>query len=140
MTIRRADRLSGVALTGLVSDPIVFDEVAIRARAEHRTAGSNTLEVSIGDLVREASPDPSATHLSAISGDGLYSASIPLDQAAENGVLLVGAGESMPRDMGGPFRLTVVDGDTLCWNVKNVAELRLTSGSEPDSVPENPGH
>jgi hypothetical protein len=38
------------------------------------------------------------------------------------------------------LRLTVVAGTTLCWNVKDVAELRFAPEQEPDDVPENPPH
>ncbi len=40
----------------------------------------------------------------------------------------------------GPYRLIVASGVTLCWNVKQVAELKLTAGAEPDDVPAEPTH
>ena len=70
------------------------------------------------------------------SGDGHYRASIPLAELQRGGWLLLG----QPRDAGGPVRLVVEEGRTLCWNVKHVVGLRFTEGPEPDSVPENPPH
>ena len=66
------------------------------------------------------------------SGDH-YRASIPTADLLSGGLLLL-AGP------GGPVRLVVADGTTLCWNVKHVASLRATSAKETDSVPENPPH
>lgn len=94
----------------------------------------------LADVLFEAGVAPSATHVTVLSDDGLYSASIPLNEATAKGRLFVGIDSTLDRSLGGPFRLTVPDGRTLCWNVKAVGELRFTEGPEPDSVPENPTH
>ena len=66
---------------------------------------------------------------------------LPLDDLREDGWLAFSeAGGPLPGNRGGPFRLTVAEGSTLCWNVKRVATLRVTAGPEPDDVPENPPH
>lgn len=103
--------------------------------------------VRVGDLLDTVEPDPAATHLTAISRDGSYRASIPLSDAAASGWLAFAAAgsteptnEPFPLEQGGPFRLTVAEGRTLCWNVKNVGELKVTVGPEPDDVPERPPH
>lgn len=75
---------------------------------------------------------PEATHATFESADGDYRASIPLEMARRQGRLSVEAD--------GSVRLRVEDGDTLCWNVKDVGTIRLTVGPESDSVPDNPSH
>jgi hypothetical protein len=74
---------------------------------------------------------PEATHATFASRDG-YRASIPLEVARRQGLLFL--------QDDGSVRLRVEDGATLCWNVKDLGEVRLTVGKEPDSVPENPVH
>ena len=92
-------------------------------------------------------PVAAATHVTAISRDGSYRASIPLADAMASGWLAFGSADPdapaatpLPAAQGGPFRLTVAEGRTLCWNVKDVGELKVTVGSEPDDVPERPPH
>ena len=85
--------------------------------------------------------DPAATRCHVFSSDRSYSASIPLDDAVSGGWLAFRLdGQPLPTEFGGPFRLSVAQGTTLCWNVKDVAELRLTAEKQPDSVPERPTH
>lgn len=67
------------------------------------------------------------------STDGEYTASIPTPDLLEGGLLLLD-------DPGGPLRLVVARGSTLCWNVKHVGSIRATATRQPDSVPENPPH
>lgn len=75
------------------------------------------------------------------SSDGSYRASIPATQLLADGLLLLASNESpLPTVEGGPFRLIVADGDTLCWNVKDVASFTATAEREPDSVPKDPPH
>lgn len=76
--------------------------------------------------------DPDSTHATFESLSGDYRASIPLAVARRQGVMIL--------DEFGSLRLRVEDGDTLCWNVKDLERIRLTDGPEPDSVPENPPH
>lgn len=78
------------------------------------------------------SRESGVTHALFESRDGDYRASIPIDVAVDGGVVEI-------QDEGG-LRLRVIDGDTLCWNVKDLGRIRLTDGPEPDSVPENPPH
>lgn len=137
----RSASVPTLAVTGLIAHPTVIDEATIRGRAKPDDfAPDGTLVVSLGELLGQAEPAANASHVSAVSDDGLYSASIPLVEALSKGQLVVGAGETLARSAGGPFRLTVPGGSTLCWNVKSVGELRVTAGAEPDSVPENPTH
>lgn len=85
--------------------------------------------VVVGDILGD---DSSATHATFESVAGDYRASIPLAVARRQGRLLV--------EPDGSVRLRVEEGDTLCWNVKDVGTIRLTVGPEPDSVPEDPSH
>lgn len=78
------------------------------------------------------SRESGVTHASFESQDGDYRASIPLDVVVDLGIVEV--------QEGGGLRLRVIDGDTLCWNVKDLGKIRLTDGPEPDSVPESPPH
>lgn len=72
---------------------------------------------------------------------GSYRASIPSGHLMDAGYLLVGSSDvPLSTDDGGPLRLVVVDGSTLCWNVKHVGSLRATPSRERDSVPVKPPH
>ncbi|MDX1690187.1 MAG: hypothetical protein R3290_04085 [Acidimicrobiia bacterium] len=92
--------------------------------------------VPVAGLLDRLEVDARADHATALSGDGHYSASIPVTELRRGGWLLLG----QEVGSGGPVRLVVEDGRTLCWNVKQVVGLRFTDGAEPDSVPENPPH
>lgn len=82
-----------------------------------------------------------ATHVSFETHAGDYRASIPLD-VVESQAIIIHSSEAGPLDIaaGGPYRLLVPEGRTLCWHVKGLARLRMTVGPEPDSVPEKPPH
>lgn len=84
----------------------------------------------IGSVLEGALPTPIATHATVVAADG-YRASIPLSTLRAGGVLSI---------EDGGLRLRVVDGDTLCWNVKQVEKLEVSAGKLPDDVPERPGH
>lgn len=99
---------------------ITFEELAKRARA-----GKVTVDEVLAD-------DPSFTHATFESNSGDYRASIPLEVARRQGILLL-EGE-------GSVRLVVKDGETLCWNVKDLGRIRPTVGKESDSVPVDPPH
>lgn len=97
--------------------------------------------VRVASLLALAEPAPEATHCTVISAGGDYRASIPLEELAAGGWLAFERdGAPLPAANGGPFRLTVARGSTLCWNVKDVARLELTTGPVADDVPENPPH
>ncbi len=102
------------------------------------TMRGNGPSVRAADAIDAANPDPTATHCTVISQRGDYRASIPLDDLRTGGWLAFER-EGAPLH-GGPFRLTVAEGSTLCWNVKQVATLKLTSGPETDDIPEDPPH
>ena len=92
--------------------------------------------VPVAELVD--SPEP-WTIVTSRGGD--YRACIPTEVLRAGGWLLVGSTDApLSRNDGGPFRLLVADGDTLCWNVKDVGSIVTSPLEVPDSVPENPPH
>jgi DMSO/TMAO reductase YedYZ molybdopterin-dependent catalytic subunit len=95
---------------GEVESPLVVDD---------RTAG-------LADLLDAARPRPGADHATVHAAADGYRASIPLTEL-RRGELADG-------------RLTIPDGRTMCWNVKDVVRIEVTTGPRPDSVPENPPH
>lgn len=82
------------------------------------------------EMLNNAGPIEAATHVTVVGRDG-YRASIPVEILQTGGVLGV--------DEEG-VSLRVVDGATLCWNVKRVARIELTIGKQPDDVPDKPEH
>lgn len=97
--------------------------------------------VPVASILEGIPIDPAATHCSVVSRDGAYTASIPVDDVRGGGWLAFALeGKPLPADKGGPLRLTVAQGTTLCWNVKDVGELRFTEGKQPDNVPAKPKH
>lgn len=111
--------MSALRITGLAAGPVASPDADVAAAAVF-----DGLDI-----------DAAATHCSVVSSDGSYRASIPLDELRRGGVFLV-----VPAEEGGPVRLRVMDGSTLCWNVKDVGELKFTEGAEPDSIPADPTH
>jgi hypothetical protein len=140
----RNDTQPTIAVEGFVAHPGGFDQARLAMLASPAPEGLGGYPgsaVRVGALLAQASPGGSATHVSVESEDGEYRASIPIDQLAADGWLMIGEGpRGLDPGVGGPFRLLVPDGRTLCWNVKGVVKLRVTEGPEPDSVPENPPH
>jgi hypothetical protein len=85
---------------------------------------------SVADILDGVQLSEGITHVTVIASDG-YRASIPIQTLRTGGVLSV---------EDGGWRLKVVDGDTLCWNVKGVVGLEPTRGRVEDDIPENPSH
>lgn len=120
-----------LAIVGVDGDERRWSGEAIEARSDGEA-------VAVSELLEDTGP---ATHVSVETDDADYRASIPLDVIRHQGrIVHARDGHPLTEDTGGPYRLLVEDGSTLCWNVKHVARLRLTEGPEPDSVPEDPPH
>lgn len=81
---------------------------------------------AVATLLDAAQPRADADHATVHGGGDGYLASIPLVDL-RRGLLADG-------------RLTIPEGRTLCWNVKDVVRIEVTRGKAPDSVPENPPH
>ena len=125
-------------VTGLVDSPGGWSTSDLAALAGQVTEGGGR-GVSVGALLEAAGPR--GDYVSVESDDGGYRASIPMEELAAKGVLIYGLGSGgLPPERGGPFRMLVPEGHTLCWNVKGVGEMRVTAHPEPDSVPANPTH
>lgn len=69
--------------------------------------GVEWVGVTVKELMQRIQVDPKATHLVFHSGDGVYTDSLPLEQAAAEDVMLVHQvnGVPLPPDMGQPLRL-----------------------------------
>ena len=137
----------GLRIPGLVArtDDIEWDEIAalpdVATEASAVATGAVGTAAAMASLIALATPTTFATHCTVVSRDGGYTASIPLATLRAGGWLAFALdGSPLPAALGGPLRLTVADGATLCWNVKDVGELRFTAAHEADSVPENPPH
>lgn len=146
MTIRRRGA-AHLEVTGLVTEVVgmTAGELALLPGVipdlGERADGFVGEAAPMAAVLAETQPLPEATHCTVVSDDGHYRASIPLAELWNKGWIAFGlAGLPLPRDRGGPLRVVVPQGRTLCWNVKSVAELKLTDGPEPDSVPANPTH
>ena len=125
-----ADNPSRLVVTGSVGEPGRYDVEGLRRMGDHRGDHGDVV-VRLRDVIEQAGPAADATHVSAVSADGSYSASIPLPEAMSKGELHVGGAPG-----GNAIRLLVPGGMTLCWNVKGLGRLRVTEGPEPDSLPE----
>ena len=134
---QRPDR-EVLRITGLVAKPRQWSMEGL-AKLGGQVTGTEGRGVAAGTLL-EAS-GPRGCYVTVESEDGEYRASIPIGELSTKGVVVYGLGESqLPRDRGGPFRMLVPGGRTLCWNVKGVGEMRVTAEPEPDSVPTEPLH
>ncbi len=78
-----------------------------------------------------------ADHVTFISQDEKYSASLTMDQAREYGILVYEVdGQPLPFEKGGPFRLITPGLGDLCANVKNIGQIKVSTGPEKDTRPE----
>ena len=124
------DDPSHLAVSGLVDRPERYDLERLHHLGDRRD-DSDEVVVYLRQVIEDAGLTTSATHVTAVSADGAYSASIPLPEALAKGELHVGEAPGAEA----PIRLEVPGGLTRCWNVKDLGRLRVTSGPEPDSLP-----
>ncbi|MDG2308713.1 MAG: molybdopterin-dependent oxidoreductase [Candidatus Binatia bacterium] len=101
--------------------------------------------VRFGSLLEAAQPRASATHATLSSGDGDFTASVPLEALAEAVVAYRDGDAALPASRGGPFRFFIPEGGACataevdqCANVKFLATIRFTAGRGQDSRPTNP--
>jgi hypothetical protein len=114
-----------------VNDDRANTVVSIAVDGEVSESGSFDVSTgSVDEVLTWAGPIEAATHATVVGSDG-YRASIPLPMLHTGGRLAVDEGV---------VSLRVVDGTTLCWNVKRVARIEVSIGKRPDSVPEKPEH
>ena len=117
-------------VNGLVDRPRGYDLETLHDLGTPDEGAAGAV-VGVRPLIEAACPRPAATHVTALSADGAYSASIPLTDA-----MALGEVHSAGADGAPILRLRVPGGMTLCWNVKDLGLLRVTAGPEPDSLPE----
>ena len=131
MTDVHHDDPSRLVISGLVDITEQYDLKRLHDLGE-RCGDSNEVVVPLRRVMEDARPTASSSHVTAVSADGTYSASIPLEEALSKGELHVSdaPGEAAT------IRLEVPGGLTLCWNVKGLGGLRVTAGPEPDSLPD----
>ena len=137
--------MSELNITGLAQGSVEWSQLdGLNGRVDDAATvaqGAVGAAVPVSALLAGFPIDPAATHCSVVSRDAAYTASIPIGDLRDGGWLAYALdGAPLPADKGGPLRLTVAQGNTLCWNVKDVGELRFTAGKEPDNVPERPKH
>jgi DMSO/TMAO reductase YedYZ molybdopterin-dependent catalytic subunit len=114
------------------------DQVDDVSRLVSGMAGSG---VRVRALLKESNPLPKADHITFHSLDGKFAASIPLQDAIENGILIYKRdGGPLPDSKGGPIRLIVPHGDNACGNVKSVIKMELTVGKGKDTTTGDPDH
>lgn len=131
MSDERRGQQPGLTVDGLVDDPQCYALEHLRGLGEVRNTDRGEAAVPLRAVVEPAKPSTAADHVSAVSADGSYTASIPLSEALAKGVIHVEGGSG-----GGLIRLEVPGGLTKCWNVKSLGLLRVTEGPEPDSLPD----
>ena len=121
-----------LAVVGLVDTPQRFSLERLRGWGGHRGGASGETVIPLRAVIEQAGLSAAADHVSAVSADGSYTASIPLAEALAKGEIRVGGASG-----GGPaVQLEVPGGLTKCWNVKGLGLLRVTEGPEPDSLPD----
>ena len=114
------------------------DQVDDVSRLVSGMAGSG---VRVRALLKESNPSPKADHVTFHSLDGKFAASIPLQDAIENGILIYKRdGGPLSDSKGGPIRLIVPHGDNACSNVKSVIKMELTVGRGKDTTTGDPDH
>jgi hypothetical protein len=104
--IRKAHDVGVLRVDGEVAEPV---EVVER-------------DGDLAALLDRARPLPGTDHATVHSGDGLFTASIPLADLRRGAVV--------------EGRVRVPDAPTNCWNVKDVARIEVTTGPRPDSIAE----
>ena len=125
-------------VTGLVERPMLLSHDDL-AELPGQVDGLDGSAVSAKSVL-EAS-GVAGGYVSVESREEFYRASIPTEELVSKGVVIYGfKGGRLPKEKGGPFRMLVEGGRTLCWNVKGVVLMRVTAAPEPDSVPANPTH
>jgi DMSO/TMAO reductase YedYZ molybdopterin-dependent catalytic subunit len=139
-------------ICGQVQQPGAFDFEAL-AQLSGQVEEISTLVpgrsgggVRLESLLAAVRPRPEATHLTVESGDGSFSASVPLSAVVDSGVVLYRLGsQALPTQQGGPFRFLITDAQTcatggvdLCANVKFVGRIILSAEPGRDTRPTEP--
>ncbi len=90
--------------------------------------------IRIAGLLEIVRPKPDATH-ATFYGAGGFAASVTLPEA-ENGILIYKSGsEYLTEKEGGPVRLVIPAGTSLCNNAKSLHRIEITVGKGVDVAP-----
>lgn len=100
-----------------------------------RVPGRRGEAVHLGDLLGRHAPAPGSTHVTLESGDGHWSASLPVEEVAEGWLVFALDGAPLPREQGGPFRLFLPGQGDACANVKDLARITFGPGPGRDTRP-----
>ncbi len=131
-----------VKIDGAVVQPVSFDHKALRQLPEeHQIADVTTMmpdmqgrAISVKGLLEVPALNIEADHVTFHSVDGLYAATLTLQQARDFGFLLYELdGQPLPDGKGGPFRLITPALGDLCANVKGVGRIEVTKGPGRDT-------
>lgn len=132
-------------LFGPENDPIKVSEATLASlRQEFHVLEVSTLMpgmqgtgVKLAGLLDLLQVPPDADHVTFTSKDGQYSASLNIDQARDFGILVYQVdGQPLPLNNGGPFRLITPGLGDLCANVKNIGQIKVSTGLGKDTRPE----
>jgi len=98
--------------------------------------------VRLRTLLQRAGVKATATHVTVLSSDGRFAASVALDAIREALVVYRLGDRPLPAEHGGPLRFLIPDaarcgrgGADACANVKAVGVIRLTVGPGDDTRP-----
>ena len=131
-----------VRIDGAVVQPLSFDRNTLRQLPEeHHVAdvgvvmpGMQGGAIYLKGLLDVPALSIDADHVTVHSLDGKYAATLTLQQARDFGLLLYElAGEPLPDEKGGPFRLITPGLGDLCANVKGVGRIEITKGPGRDT-------
>lgn len=90
-------------------------------------------------VLASACPLPKAKYITLHSSDGLFSASIALDEIQNRGILIYQKdGAPLPGNLGGPIRLVIPNFDDPCANVKGLGRIELSEMPGRDTRPSMP--
>jgi len=133
-----------VRIDGAVVQPILLDRIAIRQLPNEQQI-SDVSEVmpsmrgravKVKALLDVPALATTADHVTFHSSDGMYAASLTLQQANDFGLLLYELDDdSLPEAKGGPFRLITPGLGDLCANVKGVGRIEVCVGTGKDTRP-----
>jgi 2-dehydropantoate 2-reductase len=133
-----------IRIEGAVVRPITFDRMNLRQLPqEHQVEDIGTVipgmtgrGVRVKGLLEVPALGVDADHVTFHSTDGIYAATLTLEQARDHGLLLYEVnGAPVPAGMGGPYRLFTPGMGDLCANVKSVGRLEVRAGMGKDSRP-----
>jgi hypothetical protein len=100
--------------------------------------------VRLQSILEAVGPTQAATHVTLVSSDGKFSASVPLETVREAVLAYRLGNDPLPANKGGPMRFFIphvnecaIGEVDACANVKFVGLIRLSHGPGADTRPTN---